>query len=171
MGGFARVALPVATAVLLPEAAAVAGIALPGVATGMSWTNIALAGLQGLGSAMTYANQQQAANQQAMARNQQIAYMQRQQQIQAQQQRDKLKRLVAAERARFGAMGTGSQEGSAAALIQGLRQKTENDIAIGRQQTLMRQQNLLDQSHPAQRLGFQALAKVASPMVSLLQDQ
>lgn len=193
MGGFARVALPVATAIAAPYAAqavapiflhASTNVALPSLMTetfanigvnlatqSLSWSSVAMGGLSGLANAAAYNSQQQAAYQQAVARNQQIAYMQQQQALRERQRRDKLKKLVAAERARFGAMGLDSSSSSAGALIKGLRRKVEDEIAIERNQLLSNRRNLLEASHPRRQSGFQMLAQSTVPAISLLEEQ
>ncbi len=80
----------------------------------------------------TLSSAQQAKAQQAAATARQRADIQQRQyqlQIEERRKRDRLKRQEAARRARFGAQGVASAGGSAAALLQGLRNETEREIA------------------------------------------
>lgn len=71
-------------------------------------------------------NQQEAANQQAAAANQAIAD---QYERDAQKRRSLLDREMASARARLGAMGVGGAGGSAAAVIEGLQRRSDEDMA------------------------------------------
>ncbi|MEO5373440.1 MAG: hypothetical protein H7840_04080 [Alphaproteobacteria bacterium] len=84
-----------------------------------------------------------------------------------QQRQDLLRRTLASQRARFGAMGIGSGGGSAAAVLNGFRQSSAQDEATDRLDTNLSledinrsldyryQQNLLDTQAETQRLNYQ----------------
>lgn len=57
-----------------------------------------------------------------------MANILRQQQIDAKQRQDALAKASASQRARFGALGIGSAEGSSGAVLDGLQAKTAEDI-------------------------------------------
>ena len=57
-----------------------------------------------------------------------MANITRQQQLDAAQRKDALARASAKQRARFGALGIGSAEGSSGAVLDGLQAKTAQDI-------------------------------------------
>lgn len=57
-----------------------------------------------------------------------MANILRQQQIDAKQRQDALAKASATQRARFGALGIGSAEGSSGAVLDGLQAKTAEDI-------------------------------------------
>lgn len=57
-----------------------------------------------------------------------LANVLRQQQLDAKQRQDALAKASATQRARFGALGIGSSEGSSGAVLDGLEAKTTEDI-------------------------------------------
>lgn len=190
MGGFARVAVPVVAAIAAPYALAGMGVVVPGMTTVGAWTtsaslntlypivtpvfswgNVAMAGLGGLANAAAYQRQQQAAYNQAVARNQQLTYMYQQQEIRDKRRRNKVRRLAAAKRARMGAMGVDPSAGSAAALLNGLQKRAENEMALEHDALDNKRQSLLAASHPRQQNTGSMLVKSLSPVVSLLEEQ
>ncbi len=102
-------------------------------------------------------SQQQAKTQQAAATARQRADIQQRQyqlQIQEREKRDRLKKTLASQRARFGAQGLGSSSGSAAALLNGLRKDTEKSIADARNLNNMQTSNLLNQPASNNRINL-----------------
>lgn len=197
MGGFARVALPVAAAVAAPHAAGFLGTAggvtggagllaseaaVPGVTTFLSGAQlpasaalvptvsplaVARAGISGL---LDLNSQRQAAAQAAFARvrgQAEMARLRREFQIRERDRRNRLRRAVAAERARFGAAGILSTGGSADAIIRGLRSQAEEGIRLDRERVNFRRRSLLEESRPQRRSGFTTLTNSLSPFINL----
>lgn len=181
MGGFARVALPVAMAIAAPYAMAALGpatasqLGVMAVQGGMSnvvipvafpWASAALAGVGALAGEQQRNQQLKYQNQ---LRNNQIAQQQQVLAVQEKQRRDRLRKAIASERARFGAMGMNSRGGSAAALIRGLTKSVEKDINFGRQSFNLKRRSLLEESAPAKRSGFSLVQRSLSPFVNILE--
>ncbi len=87
--------------------------------------------------------------------------------------REKLRKTLAAQRARFGARGVSSGGGSAAALLAGMEAETARDIAADRRLLDMSNshgRDLLEASNDDRQLGWQAVNQ-AVKTVSLLAEQ
>ncbi len=171
MGGFARVVLPIAASFAAPYAGAALGLAGPTAAAGTSTvlsraiSGAILTGINQIGSL----SQQRAQQRAARARNQaEAARIQREYEIRERNRRNALRKTVAAQRARFGALGIGSSGGSAAAIITGLQSKTDADSRFDRDTTGLRRTSLLEASRPAARNNFQLLRKTLTPFINLL---
>lgn len=110
------------------------------------------------GLSMVQQRQQQKAQARAYQRQaaDQAAQLRRKQDIENRNRRDQAKRALATQRARFGAAGLGGRGGSADAVLQGFRNRTEQAIAdqeeflgyqlndIGAAADRVRRQNLLE---------------------------
>ena len=171
MGGFARVALPVAASFAAPYAGAALGLGASTAAAGTSSvlskaiTSAIFSGIKQIGSL----RQQRAQQRAAQTRNQsEAARIQREFEIRERNRRERLRKTVAAQRARFGALGIGSAGGSAAAIITGLQSKTDADSRFDLEGVGLRRTSLLEASRPNSRNNFQLLQKSLSPFVNLL---
>ena len=171
MGGFARVALPVAASFAAPYASAALGLGASTAAAGTSSvlskaiTSALFTGIQQIGSI----RQQRAQQRAAQARNQnEAARIQREYEVRERKRRETLRRTVATQRARFGGLGIGSAGGSAAAIIIGLQSKSDADSRFDKDTTSLRRSSLLEASRPAARNNFQLLQKTISPFINLL---
>ena len=101
----------------------------------------------------------------ANAQSAQIRYAQ---QLEQSDRRDKLRRAIATQRARFGAQGL-SSSGSAAAVLSGLAAEADQDAAASENLASLRldslnqqaeqRRNLLDASSPRNRLAFSLLQR------------
>lgn len=198
MGGFARVAAPIAVSLAAPYALAGMGLSIPGMTaaapfnsltngftnmlTGFngvatvyqpvfSWGNLISAGLSGINSALSYQQQGYAEYQAAQQRNAQLTAMYQAQAQQEQQRQDRLRRLTASQRAAYGAMGLDADAGSGQALIEGLMKKEDQDAAYRRDELLRKSQDLLEASHPKNQFGFDFFINALAPTVRLLREQ
>jgi hypothetical protein len=182
MGDFARVALPVAVAVIAPFALGTASLAtvpitggsigagtagttfIQGMSPWMIAANAGLTGLSQLGGIRQQRQQQQIAQAQSAA---QARELQRRQAAEERKRRERLKANVATQRARFGASGLSSRGGSGAAVIAGLTQRTDQQSADAARDFEFQRTNLLEASRPARRDGFKLFQKTISPLVNL----
>jgi hypothetical protein len=96
----------------------------------MGWAS-SMVSLMGSAAERVQANQRQKAmdDTQQQAFDQQAAALRRQQDAETRDREDLLRRTLAAQRARLGAMGVGSSGGSATALVEGLTQRAATDVA------------------------------------------
>jgi hypothetical protein len=173
MGGFARVAVPMAAAAAFPYASAAMGAGASGLTTSAAmanvspWAAIAKAGMSGLGQINTM-RQERAQKQTAQARSEaEAARLKLQYDAKERKRRERLKATVAAQRARFGAAGVSSQGGSAGAVVSGLMERNARDEADAARDFTMRRSSLLEASRPARRDNFKLFQKTISPYVNL----
>ena len=171
MGGFARIALPVAASFAAPYAGAALGLGTSTAAAGTSsllskaFTSAIFSGINQIGSLRQQRAQQRAAQARTQA---EAARIQREFEIRERNRRERLRKTVAAQRARFGAIGIGSAGGSAAAIITGLQRKAVEDSRFDLEGVSLRRSSLLEASRPAARNNFRLLQKTISPFISLL---
>jgi hypothetical protein len=179
MGGFVRVAAPVALSLVAPYALAGMGLAVPGMTAMVngvaqpifSWTSLMGSALSGLSSAMQYQQEGHANHQAALQRNAQLQAEYQKQALDEQRRQNKLRQLAASQRASQGAMGL-VDSSSAEALISGLWRKNDEETAFGRNGLLgSYKDSLLDASHSKSQMGFELFRKTMAPTLSLLQEQ
>ncbi|MEO5338665.1 MAG: hypothetical protein H7841_17530 [Magnetospirillum sp. WYHS-4] len=177
MGGFVRVAAPIAISLAAPHLFAGLGFGVSGLNTiggGLAipsgWSTLLSAGLSGLNNAMQYQQQGYAEYQAAQQRNMELQQQYAQQADRERRRQIQLKQASASQRANMGALGM-ADSSSGEAVLSGLYRKGDEETALERQRLDLGYRNLLDASHSKSQWGMDLFIKSLAPTVRLLREQ